>query len=75
MAAPLTPTNQEVAGYINYSAQFVPYLGWRLVRNSFPGPYRIGRKYIDCVRIILDMFLMKVQTNKKQHTVVINSTL
>ena len=46
MAAPLTPTNQEVAGYINYSAQFVPYLGWRLVRN------RIGTKYIDFVSTI-----------------------
>ena len=34
VAAPLTPTNQEVAGYINYSAQFVPYLSWRLVRNG-----------------------------------------
>lgn len=31
VAAPLTPTHQEVAGYINYSAQFVPHLEWRLV--------------------------------------------
>ena len=64
VAAPLTPTNQEVAGYINYSAQFVPYLGWRLVRNSFPGPYWIGTQYIDCVHIILNMcytFLMIMQ--------------
>ena len=49
MAAPLTPTNQEVAGYINYSAQFVPYLSWRLVRNG------IGTKYTDIVCIIDNM--------------------
>lgn len=30
VAAPLTPTHQEVATYINYSAQFVPYLRWRV---------------------------------------------
>ena len=49
VAAPLTPTNQEVAGYINYSAQFVPYLSWRLVRNG------IGTKYTDIVCIIDNM--------------------
>ena len=32
VAAPLTPALQEVAGYINYSAQFVPHFGWKLVR-------------------------------------------
>eukprot|EP00731_Ephydatia_muelleri_P024850 Em0016g1121a len=38
VAAPLTPVNQEVAAYINYSAQFVPYLHWRLdVPSSGPG--------------------------------------
>lgn len=38
VAAPLTPVNQEVAAYINYSAQFVPYLHWRLdVASSWPG--------------------------------------
>lgn len=31
VAAPLTPANQEIAGYINYSAKFIPYLDWRLV--------------------------------------------
>ena len=31
VAAPLTPANQEIAGYINYSAKFVPYLEWRMV--------------------------------------------
>ena len=35
VAAPLTPANQEVAGYVNYSAKFVPYLRWRIV--SFVG--------------------------------------
>jgi len=33
VAAPLTPTNQEVAGYINYSSQFVPHISWTLVRG------------------------------------------
>ena len=31
VAAPLSPALQEVAGYINYSAQFVPHLKWKLV--------------------------------------------
>lgn len=31
VAAPLSPALQEVAGYINYSAQFIPYLQWQLV--------------------------------------------
>ena len=31
VAAPLSPANQEIAGYINYSAKFVPYLHWRIV--------------------------------------------
>ena len=31
VAAPLTPAFQEVAGYINYSIQFIPHLKWRLV--------------------------------------------
>ncbi len=31
VAAPLTPANQEIAGYINYSSKFVPNLEWRLV--------------------------------------------
>ena len=34
VAAPLTPANQEVAGYINYSAKFVPHLSWRLVSDT-----------------------------------------
>ena len=34
VAAPLTPTLQEVAGYINYSAQFTPHLKWKLVYYS-----------------------------------------
>ena len=33
VAAPLSPALQEVAGYINYSAQFVPYFNWKLVRS------------------------------------------
>ena len=33
VAAPLSPTLQEVAGYINYSAQFTPYLQWELVQH------------------------------------------
>jgi len=33
VAAPLSPALQEVAGYINYSAQFVPYFSWKLVRT------------------------------------------
>lgn len=32
VAGPMTPQNQEVAGYINHSAKFVPYLHWRVVR-------------------------------------------
>ena len=79
VAAPLTPTNQEVAGYINYSAQFVPYLGWRLVRNSFPGPYRIGTQYIDCIHIILNMCYTffddnAVFINTNKHTVAMINT-
>ena len=35
VAAPLSPSLQEVAGYINYSAQFVPFLHWKLVRTEF----------------------------------------
>ena len=31
VAAPLSPANQEIAGYINYSAKFIPYLHWRIV--------------------------------------------
>lgn len=31
VAAPLTPVNQEVAGYINYSSAFIPYLQWKIV--------------------------------------------
>ena len=34
VAAPLTPANQEVAGYVNYSNKFVPYLSWRLVSST-----------------------------------------
>ena len=34
VAAPLSPALQEVAGYINYSAQFTPYLQWKLVRRE-----------------------------------------
>jgi dolichyl-phosphate-mannose-protein mannosyltransferase len=30
VAAPLSPANQEIAGYINYSTKFVPYLHWRI---------------------------------------------
>jgi dolichyl-phosphate-mannose-protein mannosyltransferase len=36
VAAPLTPTHQEVAGYVNYSAQFVPHLEWRLEVTGVP---------------------------------------
>lgn len=35
VAAPLSPANQEIAGYVNYSAKFVPYLQWRIVRLVF----------------------------------------
>ena len=31
VAAPLSPALQEVACYINYSAQFIPHLHWRVV--------------------------------------------
>ncbi len=31
VAAPLSPALQEVAAYVNYSAQFIPYLHWQLV--------------------------------------------
>lgn len=31
VAAPLSPANQEIAGYVNYSAKFIPYLHWRIV--------------------------------------------
>ncbi|XP_064395458.1 protein O-mannosyl-transferase 1-like isoform X2 [Halichondria panicea] len=30
VAAPLSPTLQEVAGYINYSAAFVPHVHWKV---------------------------------------------
>ncbi len=33
VAAPLTPALQEVAGYINYSAQFIPHMQWKLVNK------------------------------------------
>lgn len=35
VAAPLSPANQEIAGYVNYSAKFIPYLQWRIVRFVF----------------------------------------
>ena len=31
VAAPLNPANQEVAGYVNYSSKFIPYLKWKIV--------------------------------------------
>ena len=34
VAAPLTPANQEIAGYINYSAKFIPYLHWKIVSHG-----------------------------------------
>ena len=34
VAAPLSPTLQEVAGYINYSAAFTPYLQWTVVSGG-----------------------------------------
>ncbi len=34
VAAPLSPALQEVAGYINYSTQFIPHLQWTVVRQQ-----------------------------------------
>lgn len=34
VAAPLSPANQEIAGYINYSAKFIPYLQWKIVCDA-----------------------------------------
>jgi dolichyl-phosphate-mannose--protein O-mannosyl transferase len=41
VAAPLTPQMQEVAGYINYSAKFVPYLHWKIEVQHNSGNYPI----------------------------------
>ena len=37
VAAPLSPALQEVAGSINYSAQFIPHLQWMVVSLHVTG--------------------------------------
>lgn len=41
VAGPITPQNQEVAGYINHSSKFVPYLHWKLEVIDSIGDYPI----------------------------------